>query len=58
MRTLLLFVFWSVGAAAAGAASVTPGAAASGQYRNLFRELLGKTDAEIADLRKEKVIWA
>ncbi|HWA25775.1 MAG TPA: glycosyl hydrolase family 8 [Lacunisphaera sp.] len=30
-----------------GAAQAAPGAAATGQYRNLFKEYLGKTDAEI-----------
>ncbi len=41
-RLLLLFVL-----AFSGATGTAGGAFATGQYRNLFKEYLGKTDAEI-----------
>ena len=49
MRNLLPFALLglSLSAAPAPAAAPTQGAAASGQYRNLFREYLGKSDTEI-----------
>ncbi len=51
MRLLRLFLVLSsalfLSAATAVASATTAGAAATGQYRNLFKEYLGKSDAEI-----------
>ena len=47
MKILALMFLAVIGASGFAAAPTGPGAAATGKYRNLFQELLGKTDAEI-----------
>jgi oligosaccharide reducing-end xylanase len=48
MKSLFIAVAFMLSAAAESVAAIAnPGAFATGQYRNLFKEYLGKTDAEI-----------
>lgn len=48
MRKFLPSLFLGLALASSALAAEPPGAAATGRYRNLFAELLGKSDAEVA----------
>src|SRR6185503_1465391 len=47
VRKIVLFSFLGLATTALSLSAETQGAAASGRYRNLFAELLGKSDAEV-----------